>query len=89
MLEVLMMPAFKRNYKKLHPNQKSDVCKAIETIAENPTCGTEKKGDLADVFVYKFDCVGQQMLLAYEFDPVKCVLLPLVAHENFYRNLKR
>ena len=86
---VLMMPAFKQRYKKLHLNQKAQVDGAIEVIKNNPLVGTEKKGDLAGVYVYKFDCVNQEFLLAYEFDPETRVLVGLGVHENFYRNLKR
>jgi mRNA-degrading endonuclease RelE of RelBE toxin-antitoxin system len=84
-----MMPAFKRSYKKLHDNQKESVNKAVEDIKENPHIGQKKKGDLANVYVHKFDCIGQQMLLAYEYDPQTRVLLALSVHENFYRNLKK
>jgi len=85
---VLMMPAFKQRYKKLHQNQKAPVDEAIEVIKPNPQAGIQKKGDLEGVYVYKFDCAGQQFLLAYEFDPKTRVLLALGVHENFYRDLK-
>jgi mRNA-degrading endonuclease RelE of RelBE toxin-antitoxin system len=84
-----MMPAFKQRYKKLHPNQKTSVNEAVEVIKTDPAAGARKKGDLSEVYVYKFDCVGQQFLLAYEFDPETRVLLALGVHENFYRDLKR
>ena len=86
---VLMMPAFKQRYKKLHQNQKAPVNEAIEVIKTNPQAGIQKKVDLEGVYVYKFDCVGQQFLLAYEFDPVTRILLALGVHENFYWDLKR
>jgi hypothetical protein len=86
---ILMMPAFKQRYKKLHQNQKTPVNEAVEVIKANPLAGNRKKGDLATVLVYKFDCVGQEFLLAYEFDPKTRVLLALGVHENFYRDLKR
>ena len=88
-ITVLMMPAFKHRYKKLHPNQKTQVDEAIKVIKKNPLVGTQKKGDLAGVYVYKFDCVRQEFLLAYEFDPETRVLVGLGVHENFYRDLKR
>lgn len=44
---------------------------------------------MAGVYVYKFFLNRQQMLLAYEWDPEKRVLLLLGSHENFYRDLKR
>ncbi len=88
-ITVRQMPAFKRAYKKLHPNQKDAVNEAIRAIIADPTIGEPKKGDLAGVYVYKFDVVGQRMLLAYEWDPSQRLLLALGVHENFYRDLKR
>lgn len=87
-IQVLQMPPFKRRYKKLHSNQKVAVDAAIHAIIQEPMLGERKRGDLAGVYVYKFDCLGQQMLLAYEWDPTRRVLLALGVHENFYRNLK-
>lgn len=52
-------PTFKRVYKKLHVNQRDAAHAAIREIAADPTLGEEKKGDLAGVFVHKFDCVKQ------------------------------
>ena len=87
-IQILQTPTFKRSYKRLHPNQKADVDTAVADIVRDPTLGEPKKGDLAGVFVYKFKCRGQLMLLAYEYDPSTRLLL-LGAHENFYRKLKR
>jgi mRNA-degrading endonuclease RelE of RelBE toxin-antitoxin system len=87
-IAVKQMPAFKKAYKKLHPNEKSTVNDAIRIIIQNPTIGQEKKGDLAGVFVYKFKIHHQEFLLAYEWNTKKRVLLALGVHENFYRNLK-
>ncbi len=81
--------AFLRAYKKLHNNQKEEVDQAVADIVSDPTIGEAKKGDLSGVYVYKFDCVKQQFLLAYEYDPLTRLLLLVGTHENFYRNLKR
>ena len=88
-VQVLQSAAFRRAYKRLHANQKADVDAAVRTIVDDPTVGEAKKGDLAGVFVYKFKCVGQLALLAYEYDPATRLLLLLGSHENFYRELKR
>ena len=88
-VKVLQTNVFARAYKKLHSNQKDAVDKAVASITQNPNLGEEKKGDLAGVFVYKFDCVNQLYLLAYGFDPSTRVLLLVSTHENFYRTLKR
>ncbi len=89
MVDIIQTNGFRRAYKKLHPNQKAAVDEAVKAAAANPTIGEAKKGDLAGVFVYKFECVGQVYLLAYEYDPDIRLLLLVGAHENFYRDLKR
>ncbi|MBP7790561.1 MAG: type II toxin-antitoxin system RelE/ParE family toxin [Zoogloea sp.] len=88
-VQALQSASFRRAYKRLHANQKADVDAAVRTIVDDPTVGEAKKGDLAGVFVYKFKCVGQLALLAYEYDPATRLLLLLGSHENFYRELKR
>lgn len=88
-VEVQMAKAFLRAFKRLQDNQKDAVDVAIAVIVEDPSIGEAKKGDLAGVYVYKFDCIGQQYLLAYEYDPETRVLLLVGTHENFYRRLKR
>ena len=89
LVKVFMMPPFKRAYKKMHTNQKKSVNEAIEVIVENPQAGELKKGDLAGVYVYKFGCINQLMLLSYEYDHQTRTLLYLGVHENFYRDMKR
>ena len=88
-VQILQANTFSRAYKRLHRNQQADVDDAISAIVANPSLGEAKKGDLAGIFVYKFACVGQLFLLAYEYDPETRLLLLVGTHENFYRNLKR
>jgi mRNA interferase RelE/StbE len=88
-VDVLQGSGFRRAYKRLHPNQKADVDDAVTAIVADPTLGEAKKGDLAGVFVYKFQCVDKLFLLAYEYDPATRLLLLVGTHENFYRELKR
>lgn len=88
-IQVIQSAAFRRAYKRLDPNQKADVDDAVAAIVARPEIGEPKKGNLAGVFVYKFKCVGQLALLAYEYDPETRLLLLLGSHENFYRELKR
>jgi hypothetical protein len=87
-IEVIMMPPFKRNYKKMHTNQKAAINEAIAVITRSPEVGEPKKGDLEGVYVYKFQCVNQLMLISYEYDPTTRVLLYVGVHENFYRDMK-
>ena len=82
---------FARQYKKLHDNIAADVDDAVQVVAENPDVGEKKKGDLAQLLVYKFHSQGQLYLLGYTVDEgVRLVYLEAVGpHENFYRDLKR
>ena len=89
--EVLQTRRFARQYKKLHDNIATDVDAAIKAIAGKPTIGECKKGDLADLLVYKFRSQGQLYLLGYTLDQgVHLIYLEVIGpHENFYRDLKR
>ena len=80
---------FARAYKKLHDNVAADVDAATDVVASNPDIGERKKGDLADLLVYKFRSQSQPYLLGYTVDvDVRLVYLEAVGpHENFYRDL--
>ena len=82
---------FARVYKKLHDYVAADVDAAAEVVAKDPFVGERKKGDLADLYVYKFHSQNQLYLLGYTLDEsVRLVYLEVVGpHENFYRDLKR
>ncbi len=89
MIELRQTPTFKRAYKKLRENERKDVNVAIQYIIDHPEIGELKTGDLAGVRVYKFRVYDQQILLAYEYDGEKVILLMAIGiHENFYRDLK-
>jgi hypothetical protein len=65
----------------------------IKAVAANHALGAEKRGDLAEVFVYKFKLNAQETLLAYSLQsnktkPTELVLLAVGSHENFYVQLK-
>ncbi len=57
-------------------------------MLHNPTIGDEKKGDLKDVFVYKFKPGSTLYLLAYRFSNEILELVMFGPHENYYRDLK-
>jgi mRNA-degrading endonuclease RelE of RelBE toxin-antitoxin system len=82
---------FARAYKKLHDKVAADVDTAAGAIAQDPTLGERKKGDLAELFVYKFRSQKQLYLLGYTVDEdIRLVYLEAVGpHENFYRDIKR
>ena len=82
---------FSRTYKKLHDNLATDVNSAIEAVADNPDVGEKKKGDLSELWVYRFRSQSQLYLLGYtREDSLRLIYLEAVGpHENFYRDLKR
>jgi len=81
---------FARQYTKLHDNVATDVDRAMETVAGDPTIGERKKGDLATLLVYKLRSQGQ-IYFGYSLDDrVRFVHLEAVSpHENSYRDLER
>ena len=82
---------FGRQYKKLQDSVAADVDSAVEIVADDPAIGERKKGDLADLLVYKFRSQGQLYLLGYSVDDVvRLIYLEAIgSHENFYRDIKR
>jgi mRNA-degrading endonuclease RelE of RelBE toxin-antitoxin system len=93
-LEIQVTASFARVAKKLHLRDKKVVDQAIRDLADSPSIGEEKRGDLAGYFVYKFKLNNQETLLAYalrpdKFKPTSVILMAVGPHENFYTQLKR
>jgi len=90
-MKIEQTPRFAKQLKKLKPNQKQALDKAVKALVENPMLGVQKHGDLDYLRVYKFSMLKQQALLAYSFDDGLLIitLLAVGTHENFYRDMKR
>ena len=88
-IQVFQTPLFSKIKKKLKKNQIKDLDNAVREIIKNPQLGEQKKGDLADVWVYKFRMVDRENLLAYQWDEKTRTLISLGVHENFYRDIKK
>ena len=89
-MKVLTSPTFDRYAKKLHPNEKRILNRAVMRIREDPLLGEPKRGDLEGFYIYKYKMKTQLWLLAYTVESEEVLTLRLVApHENFYRTLKR
>jgi mRNA-degrading endonuclease RelE of RelBE toxin-antitoxin system len=88
-IQVFQTPLFSKIKKKLKKNQIKDLDNAVREIIKNPKLGEQKKGDLADVWVYKFRMVDRENLLAYQWDEKTRTLISLGVHENFYRDIKK
>jgi mRNA interferase RelE/StbE len=81
--------SFEQKVKKMPKQEKEILDRAIRRIAENPSIGEEKKGNLTGVFVYKFKLNTTQYLLAYRKVGQDLELVMIGPHENYYRDLKQ
>jgi mRNA-degrading endonuclease RelE of RelBE toxin-antitoxin system len=89
-MKIIQSPSFGRSIKKLHPQQKKSLDKAVKAIAEDPSIGEAKVGDLAGISIYKFKVDNLEWLLAFRIVAKQEIKLLVVGpHENFYRDLKR
>jgi len=88
-MKILQSRSFERKVKKLSKNQKLKLDEQVKIIADNPTIGTEKKGDLRGIYVHKFKIKASQYLLAYRFVSGNLELIMIGPHENYYRDLKK
>jgi mRNA-degrading endonuclease RelE of RelBE toxin-antitoxin system len=88
-VRVLETPGFRKDVKRLQPNQKQALDGAVRAVMADPMVGEQKQGDLAWLKVYKFRMVNQLTLLGYEIKGDDTIILHAVgSHENFYRDLK-
>jgi len=87
-VQILQSRLFERKVKKFTIHEKQKLDEEIRKILDNPSIGSEKKGDLRGVFVHKFKTQTHQYLLAYRFFGENLELIMIGPHENYYRDLK-
>ncbi|MBY0500580.1 MAG: type II toxin-antitoxin system RelE/ParE family toxin [Alphaproteobacteria bacterium] len=89
-MKIQQTLSFKSKVKKLHQNQLKELEAVIKKICNSPRIGMRKKGDLSEVYVYKFNMGNSLHLIAYSWDDKESLLtlLQLGVHKNFYRDLK-
>ena len=88
-MKIYQSRSFEKKVKKLSKSEKDSVDREIKRIAEDPSIGEEKKGDLRGVFVHKFKLKTTQYLLAYRKVGGDLELVIIGPHENYYRDLKQ
>ena len=88
-MKIIQSRSFEQRVKKFTQAQKKVLDEQIKLIIENPTIGTEKKGDLSGVYVHKFKIKTIQYLLAYRFNEERFELVMIGPHQNYYRDLKK
>lgn len=87
-MKILQSRSFLNTIKKFGKKEKKILDKEIKKIANDPSVGIEKKGDLRGVFVCKFKVQSRLYLLAYRVKNESLELIMLGPHENYYRDLK-
>jgi len=88
-MKIIQSRSFERRVKKFGKKQKLQLDEQVKVIAEDPTIGTEKKGDLRRIYVHKSKIKTTQYLLAYRFVSENLELIMIGPHENYYRDLKK
>ena len=87
-MKIRQSRSFERKVKKFSKQEKKLLDKQVLKIAENPSVGMEKKGDLRGVHIHKFKLKNTSYLLAYRFVGDDLELIMIGPHENYYRDLK-
>jgi hypothetical protein len=88
-MKIYQSRSFERKVKKFNEKEKHELDNEIKHIIQNPSIGSEKKGDLRGIFVHKFNLQNQMYLLAYRVIMDESLeLIMLGPHENYYRDLK-
>ncbi len=87
-MKILQSRSFELKVKKFGKQEKKALDKQILKIAENPSVGAGKKGDLRGVYIHKFKIKNTQYLLSYRFVGADLELIMIGPHENYYRDLK-
>jgi mRNA-degrading endonuclease RelE of RelBE toxin-antitoxin system len=88
-MKICQSRSFEKKAKKLNAKEKYELDNEIREIIDNPSIGSEKKGDLRGIFVHKFNLQNQMYLLAYRVIKDESLeLIMLGPHENYYRDLK-
>ena len=88
-MKIYQSRTFEKKVKKMSKSEKDSMDREIKKIAEDPSIGEEKKGDLRGVFIHKFRLKATQYLLAYRRVDNDWELVMFGPHENYYRDLKQ
>lgn len=88
-MKIYQSRSFEQKVKKMPKQEKRGLDQEIRRIAEDPSVGEEKKGDLRGVFVHRFKLKTKQYLLAYRKVGADLELVMIGPHEKYYRDLKQ
>jgi mRNA-degrading endonuclease RelE of RelBE toxin-antitoxin system len=88
-MKIYQSRSFEKKTKRMHKREKEMLDQEIRNIANNPSIGGEKKGDLKGILVRKFKIKTAEYLLVYRMVGEDLELIMIGPHENYYRELKR
>ena len=88
-MKIYQSRSFEKKTKRMHKREKVILDREIRSIANNPSMGDEKKGDLKGIFVHKFKIKTAEYLLAYRMVGEDLELIMIGPHENYYRDLTK
>ena len=87
-MKIFQSSSFGKKVKKFKKKEKLELDNAVKEIANNSSVGTEKKGDLRGIFVYKLKISKTEFLMSYRMVGENIELITIGPHENYYRDLK-
>jgi len=89
-MRIIQSRSFEKTVRRLPKHDKKTLDRHVRKIAEDPSIGREKRGELRGVFVHKFKIHSTQYLLSYRMaDPDTLELITIGPHENYYRDLTK
>lgn len=87
-MRIIQSRTFEKRVRQFAKQEKKVLDQQIRKIAENTAIGQKKRGELRDVFVYKFKIHATQYLLSYRMADAETLELIMIGpHENYYRDL--
>lgn len=87
-MRVYQSSSFAKTVKKFERNQKLELDTEIRKVIQDPSIGSEKKGDLGGVFVHKIKIQNTLYLMLYRMFGEDIEFIMIGPHENYYRDLK-
>ena len=88
-MKIYQSRSFEKKIKTMPKREKEILDQEIRNIADHPSIGDEKKGDLRGIFVRKFKIKTAEYLLAYRMVGADLELIMIGPHENYYRDLTK
>ncbi len=87
-MRIIQSRTFEKRVRHFRKQEKETLDQQVRKIANDPSIGHEKRGELRGVFVHKFKIHATQYLLSYRMaDSVTLELIMIGPHENYYRDL--